>query len=294
MDDESTLVDLAHQQLSACNPNYQSLLTSKIDSVNFFLKSRDVSRPLIVITSGGTTVPIEKNTVRFIDNFSTGIRGARLAEFFISQNYSVIFLHRSGSAFPYIHRVWDPANPSGEFFSQNVPRFPDNFFSICFNQVFEYLLLLKQVLQLIRPFQRNAFVCLAAAVSDFYVPVELMADHKLQSRDNQDDMSIVLRKVPKALGLVKKKWSPDAFVLAFKLETDHGLLLDKARESLETNKVDLVLANQLHTRYDQVFLVSELGERVATLKRQSDDEELEAMYIGPELVRLHKLYAKTN
>ena len=37
-------------------------------------------KPLVIITSGGTTIPLEKNTVRFIDNFSTGSRGATSAE----------------------------------------------------------------------------------------------------------------------------------------------------------------------------------------------------------------------
>ena len=32
------------------------------------------------VTSGGTTVPLERNTVRFIDNFSTGNRGAAVCE----------------------------------------------------------------------------------------------------------------------------------------------------------------------------------------------------------------------
>ena len=34
---------------------------------------------------GGTIVPLEKNTVRFIDNFSTGSRGAASAEYFLAQ-----------------------------------------------------------------------------------------------------------------------------------------------------------------------------------------------------------------
>ena len=34
------------------------------------------------MTSGGTTVPLENNTVRFIDNFSAGTRGATSAEIF--------------------------------------------------------------------------------------------------------------------------------------------------------------------------------------------------------------------
>jgi hypothetical protein len=38
-------------------------------------------RPVVLVTSGGTTVPLERRTVRFIDNFSTGARGAKLAEY---------------------------------------------------------------------------------------------------------------------------------------------------------------------------------------------------------------------
>jgi hypothetical protein len=53
------------------------------------------------VTSGGTPVPIERKTVRFIDNFSTGHRGAASAEQFIARGYAVIFLYRQGSLFPY-------------------------------------------------------------------------------------------------------------------------------------------------------------------------------------------------
>lgn len=35
---------------------------------------------IICITSGGTSVPLEKNTIRSIENFSTGKRGAVSAE----------------------------------------------------------------------------------------------------------------------------------------------------------------------------------------------------------------------
>jgi phosphopantothenate-cysteine ligase len=38
-------------------------------------------KPIVLVTSGGTTVPLEKNTVRFIDNFSTGDRGSTSAEY---------------------------------------------------------------------------------------------------------------------------------------------------------------------------------------------------------------------
>jgi len=51
----------------------------------------------VLITSGGTSVPLEKNTVRSVENFSTGARGARSAEYFIKAGHPVIFLHRKDS-----------------------------------------------------------------------------------------------------------------------------------------------------------------------------------------------------
>lgn len=40
-------------------------------------------RRIVCVTSGGTTVPLERNCVRFIDNFSKGTRGALSAEAFL-------------------------------------------------------------------------------------------------------------------------------------------------------------------------------------------------------------------
>ena len=40
-------------------------------------------RPIVCVTSGGTTVPLERHCVRFIDNFSGGTRGALSAERFL-------------------------------------------------------------------------------------------------------------------------------------------------------------------------------------------------------------------
>lgn len=58
--------------------------------------------PIVCVTSGGTTVPLERNCVRFIDNFSRGNRGAFSAEAFLAAGYAVIFLTRSGSAQPFV------------------------------------------------------------------------------------------------------------------------------------------------------------------------------------------------
>eukprot|EP01027_Heterolobosea_sp_BB2_P019753 GEZU01027805.1.p2 GENE.GEZU01027805.1~~GEZU01027805.1.p2 ORF type:complete len:110 (+),score=20.04 GEZU01027805.1:49-378(+) len=39
------------------------------------------NRKIVLVTSGGTNVPLEKNTVRFVTNFSTGGRGANSTEY---------------------------------------------------------------------------------------------------------------------------------------------------------------------------------------------------------------------
>ena len=58
-------------------------------------------RPIAVVTSGGTVADLELNSVRCLDNFSTGQRGAISVEEFLKRGYAVIHLWRIGSASPY-------------------------------------------------------------------------------------------------------------------------------------------------------------------------------------------------
>ena len=58
-------------------------------------------RPLAVVTSGGTAADLEMNSVRCLDNFSTGLRGAMAVEEFLKRGYAVIHVQRTGSAAPY-------------------------------------------------------------------------------------------------------------------------------------------------------------------------------------------------
>ena len=43
--------------------------------------------------------------MRFIDNFSSGSRGAASAEYFLERGYAVVFLHREGSLRPFERRL---------------------------------------------------------------------------------------------------------------------------------------------------------------------------------------------
>jgi len=59
----------------------------------------------ILITSGGTSVRLEKNTVRTIENFSTGKRGALSAEEFLKNDYNVVYLYRENSCLPFYNKL---------------------------------------------------------------------------------------------------------------------------------------------------------------------------------------------
>ena len=70
----------------------------------FARRHMEAGRRVVLITSGGTKVPLESRTVRFLDNFSSGRRGASSAEYFLDAGYAVIFLHRHRSLYPYTRR----------------------------------------------------------------------------------------------------------------------------------------------------------------------------------------------
>jgi len=118
--------------------------------------------------------------------------------------------------------------------------------------------------------QRRCLLLLAAAVSDYHIPAADMALHKLESRAGP--LRIDMQQTPKTLhalrhGLAAEAsssnataaedaWFPSGFAVSFKLETDSSVLLRKATAALRSYRVNAVVANMLHTRYQQVQLVT--------------------------------------
>lgn len=213
-----------------------SLAASRERLVEFV--GRECSVPIVCVTSGGTTVPLERNTVRFIDNFSTGNRGASSAERFLEEGYAVIFLHREQSAFPFARKLVPPSISPMDWlmqagsvgraqadaasqFSRHAPRL----LAVSFTTVFDYLFLLREAACAMAPVGDRALIYLAAAVSDFYVPEEEMAEHKIQSSTGTAEhvpggLVVKLWPVPKLLGSIKAAWATGAFLVSFKLETN--------------------------------------------------------------------------
>lgn len=182
----------------------------------------------ILITSGGTKVKIDQ--VRSITNMSRGTFGSRLAEeaeFGISEldelyqevrGNDVIFFHAENSKLPF-------GNGEGLVRLVSFDTFDD------------YCLKLENLIKTEKP----EVVILAAAVSDY--GVANYVDGKIRSNSN---MIIELKPLPKIISKIKE-WEPNTYLVGFKLLVDstEEELISAAKLSIEKNKCDLVVANDL-------------------------------------------------
>ncbi|KIJ15907.1 hypothetical protein PAXINDRAFT_168883 [Paxillus involutus ATCC 200175] len=99
----------------ATQPEPPSLQDDLHDVSDFIDRQIEQGRKVVLVTSGGTTVPLELNVVRFLDNFSAGTRGATSAEYFLKQGYAVIFMHRQFSLQPFSRNYSHSTHPFLDF-----------------------------------------------------------------------------------------------------------------------------------------------------------------------------------
>eukprot|EP00257_Ricinus_communis_P002555 XP_002513850.2 phosphopantothenate--cysteine ligase 2 isoform X1 [Ricinus communis] len=263
---------------------------------------------IVCVTSGGTTVPLEQRCVRYIDNFSSGHRGATSTEYFIKAGYAVIFLYRRGTCQPYCQSL--PEDPLLECFDsingsdiqvrqsyfEAVKRAINDhhaavrgghLLKLPFTTIFEYLQILQMIAMSMKNLGPHTMFYLAAAVSDFYVPWKDMAEHKIQSASGPLDMRLV--QVPKMLSVFRKEWAPMAFCISFKLETDSKILLEKADMALKKYKMHVVIANELLTRKEEVIVVTAEQKIPVHRDKTQPDSDVEKPLVEL-LVEKHSAY----
>lgn len=201
---ESDDLDESYFFTNNVEPLYINELINKC--ISFIQQQRSIlkDQKIVLVTSGGTIVPLENNTVRYIDNFSTGSRGATSAEWFLQNNYSVIFLYRKFSLTPF-NRFFQRSKDGEQFldFFNNDGTIKSKFTNFFMEQktmydkytqidnpkllllpyvtINEYLWSLREIGKLMN--DKNCLFYLAAAVSDFFVPFSKLPKHKIQSRD---------------------------------------------------------------------------------------------------------------
>lgn len=196
----------------------------------------------VLITSGGTKIPIDK--VRSITNMSNGTLGSQMAETYLKQGYRVIFLRSEKSKSPMTVNI----DLMDDAISQNTNKFNDkvmlwneyrNYFTeITYKTFDDYEVGLKKAIDFFHP----DTIILAAAVSD-YAPKTVVAG-KIRIKG---DLNIELTPLPKLISGVRE-WAGDkAFIVGFKLlvGSTEDELYDAAKESLDKNKLNAVCANDL-------------------------------------------------
>lgn len=239
-------------------------------------------------------MPLEKNVVRFLDNFSAGTRGATSAEYFLSAGYAVIFMSRQHSLAPYTRHyshttnpfldlLADPAthvhtdSPASASGGDNITvlkqhvahlrpilsayhhaRTSGLLHTVPFVTVNDYLWLLREMSRVMQPLGRNGMYYLAAAVSDFFIPSTNVPEHKIQS--GKGSLVIEMDQVPKVLKPMVEQWVPEGYLVSFKLETDPKLLIPKAVGALQRYGHQLVIGNDLNRRKFEVVFVERKPE----------------------------------
>lgn len=270
------------------------------------------NRKIVLVTSGGTTVPLENNTVRFIDNFSAGTRGATSAEYFLEHGYAVIFLHREFSLLPYSRHYSHTTNCFLDYMKQsedgskveindefqlemlrvlkkyNDAKSNNMLLLVPFTTVHQYLFTLKLIAQELSVIGSNALFYLAAAVSDFFLPSSRIPEHKIQSQDSGGKLVVDLEPVPKFLRRLVDSWAPIAMIVSFKLETDNSILIKKAKTALERYNHQLVIGNLLQTRKKEVVFVEQTCDEWIKLSNDQiqNDIDIESLII-PKVILLH-------
>ena len=293
-------------------PDYIDDITEKVKEFIASFQYIDKCK-IVLVTSGGTSVPLERNAVRFLDNFSTGSRGAASTEQFLKQGYKVIFLHRQGSLCPFQRFIPDPhslirslktdvssgkANSAKFYFTlenaqdlsgglKDCNTYDNNLLSIPFTTLDDYLHLLKCIAILLKPLKQQAIIYLAAAVSDFFIPHSSLPEHKIQSCG--EDLILTLKPVPKIIKDLTNIWACDAFVVTFKLETNEAVLIQKSHAALAAYSHQVVIANILNSRKRKVLVITK--ENILDIELSQKDViegvEIEQLLIE-HLARLHE------
>ncbi|KAJ8473657.1 hypothetical protein ONZ51_g7742 [Trametes cubensis] len=292
------------EQYFATQPPPSSLEHDVSRVQEFVQRQLREGRKVVLVTSGGTTVPLELNVVRFLDNFSAGLsfdmymrqgtRGSTSAEYFLKAGYAVIFMHRQFSLQPFSRHYSHSTHPFLDFLDFDPSEDPSvashivvrpseraqlvevlttykavqragTLLTLTFVTVNDYLWLLRAVSQELSVLGRSCLYYLAAAVSDFFLPRQKMSEHKIQS--GKGSLHIEMDQVPKILKPLVAEWTREGFIVSFKLETDPDLLIPKARQALARYGHQVVIGNDLHRRKFEVVFVSPRSASSASAKQ---------------------------
>lgn len=189
----------------------------------------------ILVTSGGTKIPID--TVRSITNMSKGTFGSKIADEFYNEGNEVVFLGAVDSKMPFFTKSVKGFCEQKRV-PQDCPLNGNNFMVVSYKTFDDYS---KELFSLLKNLKFDIIV-LSAAVSDY--TVENFVDGKIRTKE--DELVIRLKPLPKLISKVRD-YQKDAVICGFKLlvNSSGDELEDACIKSIKTNKIDLVVGNDL-------------------------------------------------
>jgi len=196
----------------------------------------------VLITSGGTKVSID--AVRSITNMSRGTFGSAICKRFLEKGHHVDFLMAEGSRSPFKFEVSASKTDSKEYLLDFinwhlfVEKYHSNYFAFEFKTFEDYHSKIKNLFSI----GQYDVIVLACAASDYGVANYM--DGKIRSGNS---MSIELTPYPKIISSVREM-QPNTYLVGFKLmvKSEYSELIEAASKSLDQNKCDMVVANDLN------------------------------------------------
>lgn len=192
------------------------------DILEFVLKKFGLSSVLhkkrILMTAGPTVEYIDP--VRVITNMSSGKTGVLLASELVSAGAKVTLVYGPGIAEPPAGAKVITVKTSKEMFDAVKKEMKKKF----------------------------DVVILAAATSDYTVQNK----SKSKIKSSKKNLQIKLKQAPKIIDYIKK-WQKDVFLVGFKAETNLSKkkLEESAKKKIRESKADLIVANDIGTKYQK-------------------------------------------
>ncbi|MBM2852078.1 MAG: phosphopantothenoylcysteine synthase [Candidatus Nitrosotenuis sp.] len=195
----------------------------------------------ILITAGPTIEYID--SVRVITNQSTGKTGVLLASQLVSAGAKVTLVYGPGTEKPPMGAKITRVKTVNEMFDAVKKEMKDKKFDI---------------------------VILSAAASDYTTQKT-----KSKIKSTKESLVIKLQKAPKIIDHIKKM-QPDVFLVGFKAETDisRKTLVESARKKLKESSADMIIANdigskyQKDTQYNEVLIIDNSGKVISSGRKK--------------------------
>ena len=213
----------------------------------------------ILVTSGGTSEAID--SVRSITNHSSGRLGKIITETLLKAGHEVCLI----TTFQAVKPVNHPNLTIIEI--KNTA----NLLQVMKDKVMDYQVLIHSMaVSDYTPFYMTGFEEVQASQDLTEFLDRKNQETKISSKD--EVQVLFLKKNPKIISLVKE-WNPSIHLIGFKLlvNVSQEYLIQIARESLEKNQADLIVANdltQIHADQHVAHLVEKDSFKTATSKQE--------------------------